>query len=138
MRIIDGDELVMWLSKWMVSSFGVEPTEETKAIKAVCDAVGDMVKDLERKKKDGGIIRRQDAIDAMVAEVDRVIDNLHIQVVTEARLRDAVNRLPSADAVEVVRCGECKHLFPSNECMMFAGYDVRPSASDFCSYGERK
>lgn len=97
MRIIDGDELVMWLSKWMVSSFGVEPTEETKAIKAVCDAVGDMVKDLERKKKDGGIIRRQDAIDAMVAEVDQVIDNLHIKAVTEARLRDAVNRLPSAE-----------------------------------------
>lgn len=97
MRIIDGDALVVWLSKWMISSFGTEPTEETKAIKVVCDAVGDMVKELEREKKGGGLIRRQDAIDAMVAEVDRIIDNICIQNVTEARLRDAVNRLPSAE-----------------------------------------
>ena len=64
MRIIDGDELVMWLSKWMVSSFGIEPTEETKAIKAVCDAVGDMVTDLA-KDTGGDLISRQAAIDAL-------------------------------------------------------------------------
>ena len=39
---------------------------------------------------------------------------------------------------EVVRCGECKHLTPQGKCAIFADDVVRPSASDFCSYGERK
>ena len=38
----------------------------------------------------------------------------------------------------IVRCGECKHLMPSGICEAFADGRVRPSASDFCSYGERR
>lgn len=63
-RLIDGDELVLWLSKWMTSSFGQEPTEETEAIRKVCDAVGGMVKDLA-KDTGGDLINRQAAIDAL-------------------------------------------------------------------------
>ena len=38
---------------------------------------------------------------------------------------------------EIVRCGECKHLMPNGRCEEFADYLIKPSASDFCSYGER-
>ena len=37
----------------------------------------------------------------------------------------------------VVRCGECKHLV-GGICMEFADSGINPSASDFCSYGERR
>lgn len=45
---------------------------------------------------------------------------------------------PTADVVEVVRCRECKHMMPDGRCFEFADDNIRPSASDFCSYGERK
>ena len=38
----------------------------------------------------------------------------------------------------IVMCGECKHLMPDGRCREFADDAIRPSASDFCSYGERK
>ena len=44
----------------------------------------------------------------------------------------------SADAVEVVRCGECKHMIADGRCMEFADDGIIPSATDFCSYGERR
>jgi hypothetical protein len=40
--------------------------------------------------------------------------------------------------VKVVRCGECKYMMPDGRCYEFADPCVRPSASDFCSYGERR
>lgn len=46
---------------------------------------------------------------------------------------------PSVDAVEVVRCRECKYLMFSDcygECSKGYLGIVRPD--DFCSYGERK
>ena len=46
---------------------------------------------------------------------------------------------PSVDAVEVVRCRECKHLMFSDlygECKRGNLGIVNPD--DFCSYGERK
>lgn len=50
----------------------------------------------------------------------------------------AIKALPSADVVEVVRCGECKHMTADGRCLEFADDCLRPSASDYCSYGERK
>lgn len=49
-------------------------------------------------------------------------------------LYDILERMPTVD---VVRCGECKHMMPDGRCYEFADPCVRPSASDFCSYGER-
>ena len=94
MRIIDGDELVMWLSKWMISSFGTEPTEETKAIEKVCDAVGDMVKDLA-KDTDGDLISRQAAIDAVdhICPVDTDYD---CTLLDRVDVRYVLSDLPSA------------------------------------------
>lgn len=104
MRIIDGDALVMWLSKWMVSSFGAEPTEETEAIRKVCDAVGDMVKDLA-KDKGGDLISRQAAIDLVEdIETERLKGNLEL---IYAPLIKGLKALPSAEP-KTGRCETCK------------------------------
>ena len=42
------------------------------------------------------------------------------------------------EEIDIVRCGECKHLKADGTCDMFADKNIRPSASDFCSHGERK
>lgn len=39
---------------------------------------------------------------------------------------------------EIVRCGECKYMMADGRCYEFADDSIKPSASDFCSYGERK
>lgn len=47
-------------------------------------------------------------------------------------LAETVDKAPTIDAVEVVRCRDCRK-FKTYGCRMVAsGYD------DFCSYGERK
>ncbi len=46
--------------------------------------------------------------------------------------------VPRVDAVEVVRCGECKHMTTSGRCDEFADDNIRPSASDYCSCAERR
>lgn len=57
------------------------------------------------------------------------------------------SELPTVDAVEVVRCENCKYWTPISEyiehmeCDVFCGCYGRgypTSADDFCSYGERK
>ena len=55
----------------------------------------------------------------------------------------------SVDAVEVVRCKDCKHWKPSGSMAGNTEYDLQPiggckwvnccrKANDFCSYGERR
>lgn len=48
-----------------------------------------------------------------------------------------VNDMQTVDAVPVVRCGECKYMRSDGKCTMFADDNIRPSVSDFCSYGEK-
>ena len=48
---------------------------------------------------------------------------------------------PTVDAVEVVRCRECKHCDPENyhcDHPMGTVAPLRRKPEDFCSYGERK
>lgn len=56
-------------------------------------------------------------------------------------LQAAYDNAPAVDAVEVIRCGECKE-FEKKRHPVFAGYckefDSYMSDDDFCSYGERK
>ena len=64
------------------------------------------------------------------------------------RLDTWLNLVPKKDAVEVVRCRDCKYLSHftdgHNECRLLA--DLRPvpctyltmKDTDFCSYGERR
>ena len=40
-----------------------------------------------------------------------------------------------ADAVEVVRCKDCKHLYKDGECPLRTWFTH--TEEDFCSYGER-
>lgn len=56
----------------------------------------------------------------------------------DGKYKVATPYAPLVDVVEVVRCGECKYLMANGICNMFADDNIKPSASDFCSYGERK
>ena len=51
-----------------------------------------------------------------------------------------LEKAPTVDAVEVVRCRDCKHYKPDEyECGCdFAGGLSYVKADDFCSYGERR
>lgn len=51
-----------------------------------------------------------------------------------------LEKAPTVDAVEVVRCRDCKHYKPDEyECGCdFAGGLPYVKADDFCSYGEGK
>ena len=40
--------------------------------------------------------------------------------------------------IEIIRCGECKHMMPSGRCDEFADDNIRPSTSDYCSCAERR
>ena len=62
-----------------------------------------------------------------VAELE--IENERLRRITEA---------PTADVVEVVRCGECKYMQTDGKCDAFADFSIRPSVSDYCSYGTLK
>ena len=55
-----------------------------------------------------------------------------------AEALEQIIKLLDADVAPVVRCGECKYLMVSGICNIFADGNIKPSASDFCSYGERK
>ena len=54
---------------------------------------------------------------------------------------DWIKKMPTVDAVEVVRCKDCEHgqsynMFGSRYCLKHNDVAVRDN--DFCSYGERK
>ena len=61
-------------------------------------------------------------------------------------IEDCIENAPTVDAVEVVRCKDCKHYHPrcqsvhwegkKNMCCRSANVHTKPD--DFCSYGERK
>lgn len=51
-----------------------------------------------------------------------------------------ISEIPTVDAVEVVRCKDCKHLYDEMDdycCMSHMGL-VKICENSFCSYGERK
>ena len=54
---------------------------------------------------------------------------------------DDIEAAPTVDAVEVVRCRECKHCDPENyhcDHPMSTAAPLSRKPDDFCSYGERK
>jgi hypothetical protein len=56
---------------------------------------------------------------------------------------DVIDRLPTADVVEVVRCKDCEHwggVIYGFVCRKFSGIETKicMHADDFCSHGERK
>ena len=57
---------------------------------------------------------------------------------------DLIDRMPTADVVEVVRCKDCKHFDAyegeehKGDCGELVGLESCVYEDDFCSYGERK
>ena len=52
-------------------------------------------------------------------------------------IEEILSEMSAIDVVEVVRCGECKYLMQDGRCYDFADDNIKPSVSDYCSYGER-
>lgn len=53
---------------------------------------------------------------------------------------DEVDNAPTADAVEVVRCKDCKHMIPQSHtryCTVWHGANGMGDEG-FCNYGERR
>ena len=71
---------------------------------------------------------------ALIAEYDRV----HIGPPGGAR--KLMEEAPTVDAVEVVRCKDCRWRKERGLCYMISGTGVGTGTGDdfFCSYGERK
>ena len=61
---------------------------------------------------------------------------------SESDIGYMIRKRHTVDAVEVVRCKDCKYWqdnndgYPHEECRW--GHGETPDANDFCSYGERK
>ena len=78
-----------------------------------------------------------------------LIDKAHFYPVI---VKNAIESIPAADVVEVVRCKDCKHsggyCFGTSHEETLACFDIeedgfarmvtRVNPNDFCSYGERK
>ena len=90
------------------------------------------------------LISRQDALKPFciapdgtrIPEVD--CDNFPVEFSVEF-IKKHLLSLPSADAVEVVRCKDCKY-WKEGKCWNLKGLnktDGIVNADDFCSYGER-
>lgn len=83
------------------------------------------------------LIRRQDAIDILATMQGRCTSKTAL--IQNSKIWQQIKDLPSADAVEVVRCYECKHN-PKKEwfdCPM-AGANERQRPEDaWCWKGER-
>lgn len=61
----------------------------------------------------------------------------------EAVLVSDIKNAPTIDAVEIVRCKDCKHWHKDTVFCGYGSYGEAPKrvnwyADDFCSYGERK
>ena len=79
-------------------------------------------------------ISRQKAIDWMKNEWDGMVVSVF----------DGIEHLPSADAVEVVWCKDCKHYYhadnriPSERGWVCANDGCYASPNDYCSWGKKK
>lgn len=63
------------------------------------------------------------------------------EAVEAYRWSKALESAPTVDAVEVVRCKDCKEYEEwdgDKICMRLGGYHGRTKPNDYCSYGERR
>ena len=73
------------------------------------------------------------------------VHNAYADHPLDVAYRKDIEAAPTVDAVEVVRCKDCKHCCldlsgrENHLCMRKeVGFVVRRKANDFCSYGERR
>lgn len=75
--------------------------------------------------------------------IDRLKTNIILGATEQAFLINYVNCCPTVDAVEVVRCRDCKHR-GTDYCIFHIKGEpadeelLRKLDNDFCSYGERR
>ena len=73
--------------------------------------------------------------DALMEEVNTEIREY---MLTEKGMRSLIRNAPTIDAVEVVRCQDCKHwVYNFNGCARNPCTEPW-YATDFCNYGERE
>ena len=75
----------------------------------------------------------------------RLVDADMAQIYLNMEACEQIELMPTVDAVEVVRCKDCKYLSHRHSGMSLEIYEYacsltnrEVSANDFCSYGERK
>ena len=90
------------------------------------------------------LISRQAAIDAVrkLYILEPRINNDYAYDMALDQTDAVLKALPSADAVEVVRCKDCKHYVSRESVCKLHSNNYEPPVSmdddDYCSYGERK
>ena len=73
--------------------------------------------------------------DELINFIDARCTGLGITVANCCNFKEIVSMIPTADAVAVVRCKDCKEYNGHRYC----NYHADPvEDNDFCSYGERK
>ena len=71
------------------------------------------------------LIKRDDALEA-------------IKTAEPGQEYDEVEKVPSVDAVPVVRCGDCKWLFNDSNTFFKPCEVIIPEKDWYCAYGERR
>lgn len=81
--------------------------------------------------------------DALKREFSTIADRSNLDYIFIDVISDAIEDAPTVDAVEVVRCKNCKNWrenwiagIESGVCL--CGKPRRTKPDDFCSYGERR
>ena len=93
-------------------------------------------------------VREKTASEKRLIDADRALEIVRDQGIAHPNAYHLTNyatlilrEAPTVDAVEVVRCRECKHCDPENyhcDHPMGTAAPLRRKPDDFCSYGERK
>ena len=95
---------------------------------------------MDVRKKQSNEKRLIDA-NALISYIDECSQESRFRVYY-GYAKSFIDDAPTVDAVEVVRCKDCKYWqdnndgYPHEECRW--GNGETPDANDFCSYGERK
>lgn len=82
--------------------------------------------------------------ETVMKELDRNSITKKITFSDGVSIYDSIQKLPTADVVEVVRCKDCKHSEETEPVFGITDYECKKlkvqclSACDFCSYGERR
>lgn len=86
------------------------------------------------------LISRQDAIDAIEGETTEVWTESDADFNRGMEMaKSIVESFPSADAVEVVRCKDCKHWYADADTGMACEFtNMGQPADGYCNWGERK
>ena len=89
----------------------------------------------------GNLSNEKRLIDANAMRDDWLENGENEYVYDTNAVLDSIDSQPTVDAVEVVRCRDCKHCDPENyhcDHHMGTSAPLRRKPDDFCSYGEQK